>query len=592
MQKLSSGFLLALLLVFADLAWGNPSVNVPLGHWGYGFIERCEVRGLLHGLGDGIKPFSRMEMARALVAVEVKDGNEEGLTRVDREQLRLLMEEFADECASLKKVGENRGSPSAYLRPWKGPGPQFTYRHEQGEAAVDLLFRQQTDLFSGMGRDETERVFRSRMGGTVRGHLRERVGFYISFEQSVEQGSRTYYLRDDVFERRLEVPQLKGNRVDFHEGKAYLTFALPFCDVEFGKDDVAWGPGAEDQLGLSDNAPSFDMLRVRARYGVFKLVSIAGVLQPCPDRPDSPLCQGMGDPDESYVVNHMTRRLDREKYLAAHRLEAALAPWIDLGFQEVVVYGDRGPEMTYLNPIMFYWAAQSYLGDKDNLMMGIDVDIHPGKGWRMYLAYVVDDLKKLKVFSDDFANKFSLQAGLQWVDPLGLKDLDLRAEYVRIEPWIYTHKFPINTFRHFDSPLGHALGPNSDSWQGRITHRMSRDLSLGIEVSRIRHGNNELLDDGSIRNVGGDLHLGWRPGDERENKEFLDGRLSRRTRLGARMELRVWPDLLVEAAYGYEWNHNVPLPPRWGDNGTLNKRTGYGDGEQHLFQFDLRFHYF
>ena len=592
MQKLSSGFLLALLLVFADLAWGNPSVNVPLGHWGYGFIERCEVRGLLHGLGDGIKPFSRMEMARALVAVEVKDGNEEGLTRVDREQLRLLMEEFADECASLKKVGENRGSPSAYLRPWKGPGPQFTYRHEQGEAAVDLLFRQQTDLFSGMGRDETERVFRSRMGGTVRGHLRERVGFYISFEQSVEQGSRTYYLRDDVFERRLEVPQLKGNRVDFHEGKAYLTFALPFCDVEFGKDDVAWGPGAEDQLGLSDNAPSFDMLRVRARYGVFKLVSIAGVLQPCPDRPDSPLCQGMGDPDESYVVNHMTRRLDREKYLAAHRLEAALAPWIDLGFQEVVVYGDRGPEMTYLNPIMFYWAAQSYLGDKDNLMMGIDVDIHPGKGWRMYLAYVVDDLKKLKVFSDDFANKFSLQAGLQWVDPLGLKDLDLRAEYVRIEPWIYTHKFPINTFRHFDSPLGHALGPNSDSWQGRITHRMSRDLSLGIEVSRIRHGNNELLDDGSIRNVGGDLHLGWRPGDERENKEFLDGRLSRRTRLGARMELRVWPDLLVEAAYGYEWNHNVPLPPRWGDNVTLNKRTGYGDGEQRQFQFDLRFHYF
>lgn len=592
MQKLSSGFLLVLLLATTQRSWADPSVNVPLDHWGYGFLERCEARGILRGIGNGIKPFSRMEMARALVAVEEGDETQGRLTGIDREQLRLLMREFADECASLKRAGQQRESPSSSLRPWRGPGPQLRYQHEQGEAVVELLFRQQTDLFSGMGRDETERIFRTRLGGTVRGHLQNRVGFYISFQQSVEQGSRSYFLRDDVFERRIEVPQLKGNRVDFHEGKAYLTFALPFCDVEFGKDDVSWGPGPKDQLGLSDNAPSFDMLRLRAQFGVFKLVSIAGALRSCPDRPDSPLCQGMSDPDESYIVNHMSRLLDREKYLAAHRLEAALAPWIDLGFQEVVVYGDRGPEVTYLNPVMFYWAAQSYLGDKDNLMMGFDVDIHPGKGWRMYLAYVVDDLKKLKVFSNDFANKFSLQTGLQWVDPLGLKNLDLWAEYVRIEPWIYTHKFPINTFRHFDSPLGHALGPNSDCWQGRITHRLSRDLSLITELSRTRHGDNELLADGSVRNVGGDLHLGWRPGDERDSKKFLDGRLSRRTRLGARVELRVWPDLLFAAAYGYEWNHNVPLPPRWGDNIALTKRTGYGDGHQQQFQFDLRFHYF
>ena len=112
-----------------------------------------------------------------------------------------------------------------------------------------------------------------------------------------------------------------------------------------------------------------------------------------------------------------------KKYLAAHRLEVALAPLARLGvFRKVVVYGDRGLEPSYVNPLMFYWAAQSHLGDKDNLLMGIDLDIHPGRGRRYYLAYVVDDLKKARIFSDDFANKFSLQAGMLWVDPLGLAD--------------------------------------------------------------------------------------------------------------------------------------------------------------------------
>jgi len=592
MHKLSRWVGLLLLLLLAGETRGNFSTNVPLGHWAYGFVERCEARGRGRGLGDGIKPFTRLEMARVLLAIATTAKKGAELTRVDREQLCLLQEEFRTEYEQLGGEVGKATVPTSRLGRLRRLRPRLRYRHAQGEAQFDLLFRQQTDLFGGRGREETERIFRTRLGGTVRGHFREKVGFHIGFEQALENGSRTYSIRDDVFERRLELPQLKGDRADFHEARAYLTFALPFCDVEFGKDQAAWGPGPEDNLGLSSNAPSFDMLRLRARYGAFKLVSIAGALRPCPDRPDSPVCWGTADSAASYGVDGISRRLEREKYLAAHRLEVALASWIDLGFQEVVVYGDRGVEISYLNPVMFYWAAQSYLGDKDNLMMGIDVDVHPGRGLRLYLAYVVDDLKKLRVFSNDFANKFSLQAGMLWVDPLGWGDADLRAEYVRIEPWIYTHKFPINTFRHFDAPLGHALGPNSDCWQVELTRRFSRDLGVILELSRTRHGDNELLADGSIRNLGGDLHLGWRPGDEREKKKFLDGNVSRRTSLGGRLSWRLGPHLLAEAGYTYEWGNNVPLPPRWDPNVALPNRTGYGDGGQQHFGFDLRYHYF
>lgn len=577
LKKLSSiGYL---LLVLAARGGADPSVNVPLDHWAYGFVERFEARGALHGIGDGIKPFSRQELARALSAIAAQQQGLE-LSRVEREELRLLQEEFS---AELRELG-------AAVPQVQGEG-LYRYTCPQGQVQADLLARQQTDLFAGRGRQEKERVFRNRIGGLVRGDFMGQVGYRLSFLQSREQGSRTYGLRDEVYERRLETPQLKGDLVDFHEGMAYLTFSLSSVEVELGKDEVSWGPAPDDNLGLSHNAPSFDMMRLRAHYGALKLVSIAGFLRPCPDRPDSPVCGGGdGDEEASYIVDGTARTLEREKHLAAHRLEVALAPWLDLGFQEVVIYGDRGLEPTYLNPIMFYWAAQSYLGDKDNLMMGVDADLHPGWGVRAYFAYVVDDLKKARIFSSDFANKFSFQTGLLWVDPLGQPDTDLRAEYVRIEPWIYTHKFPINTFRHFDAPLGHSLGPNSDRWQVGLKRRFPGGWGTEIGFSHIRRGDNELLPDGSIRNVGGDLNLG--PGGEaRARKKFLDGQLSRRTQLEGRVWWRVRASLFAEAGYGYEWGQGVPLPPRWGPGVALQNRTGYGDGAQQHFRFELRYGY-
>jgi hypothetical protein len=563
------------LLALSAGVWADASVNVPLDHWGYGFIERFEARGVLRGTGDGIKPLSRREMADLVGAIDQARGRGLELSPVDAEELALLRAELDD-------AGAPRAAPGA------GQG-LYRYQNPQGRLWVDGLVRQQTDLFSGRGRGRLERIYRNQVGGVVQGDFMGKAGFRISFAQSREQGSRQYLLRDDVFERRLELPQLKGGLADYHEGTAYLTFSWAFLEVELGKDEANWGPGPRDNLGLSNNAPSFDLIRLRARHGSLKLVSLTGFLRPCPDRPDSPLCGGEGDLQASYIANGTARTLEREKRLAAHRLEWAAAPWLDLGFQEMVIYGDRGLEPTYLNPLMFYWAAQSYLGDKDNALMGVDADFHPGHGVRVYWAYVVDDLKKARIFSSDFANKFSLQAGALWVDAFGLRDTDLRGEYVRIEPWIYTHKYPINTYRHFDAPLGHSLGPNSDRWLVELTRRFPKGLGAGLSLSRTRHGDNEVLPDGTIRNVGGDLHLGWRPGDEREKKTFLAGRVSRRTAVGGRAWWRLRNQVSLAVGWEYEWGEEVPLPPRWGPGVALENRTGYGEGGQGHLSLDLRY---
>ncbi len=573
-----------LCLLYAAQAQADRTVNVPLEHPLYAFVERFEARGVLGYQVGGIRPYTRQHMADMLRSIRTAVDGGWAISQTER----VLLERFEDEWAFELGKAQPQG---ATARARYGL-PPFAYRADEGELLADLLFRQQTDRFSGRGRRGSERIFRNTAGGIVRGHVGQYLGFRMSFAQTREQGTRTYTWRDQVFQRRLEVPQLKGTLTDYHEAIAYVTVGLPHVNVEFGKDEAMWGPGRFDNLGLSHNAPSYTMLRLRSTLGAFRLVSIAGALRPCPDRADSPLCRGMADPVDSYIVNGQSRVLERPKYLAAHRLEVALASWVDVGFHEVVVYGDRGVEPTYLNPLMFYWAAQSHLGDKDNVMMGFDIDVHPGGNRRYYLSYVIDDLKKAAIFSDDFANKFSLQAGMFWVDPPLLRDGDLFVEYVRIEPWIYTHKFPINTFRHFDAPLGHALAPNSDRLALAIEKRFGPNRMLRLLAQRSRHGDNEVLADGSIRNVGGDLHYGWRPGDERTNKAFLDGVVQRRTLVQLSGSWRIGGQVAVELGYGKEWGESVPLPPNWGSAVPLARRTEWGDGVQDHLYFDLRYRHF
>ena len=553
----------------------DSSSPVPLDHEVYPLLERLESRGWVQGLNDGMRPLSEARVSQLLQEAAEKAT----LSGMDRERVEELISVFAAPDAG---IGIRRAAP------WSDP-PLIRYDAEQGWLELDLLARQQTDVFSGR-RDKSEWILRNRLGATVRGRLGDEVGFRVSFEQTREEGARRdYEIRSDVFEPRREAVQLKESLADYHEATGVISFgAGSLVDVVAGKGQVMWGPAPDDNLGLSANAPTYDMILLKSRLGMLRFEHLAARLRPCPNRPDAPVCGGVGE-SGSYIVNHMTRSLERDKYLAGHRLEISPRPGIDIGFQEVVIYGDRGPELAYLTPFMFFWAAQSYLGDKDNVMMSLDVEVRPRPGWQFYAAYAIDDLKKLKILSDDFANKFSLQAGFLWTDPLGLANTDARAEYVRIEPWIYTHKFPINTFRHFDAPLGHSLGPNSDRWRASIDRRWHRHLSTRLRWSYARHGDNELLPDGTIRNVGGDLHFGWRPGDDREAKEFLDGIRAIRHTIGVDVDWRILPRLRVVTQAEWESGTNVPLPPRWQQGVPLIERTGYGDGRQIHLAIDLRY---
>ena len=116
------------------------------------------------------------------------------VTAIDRQRIRRLLEELGHGRPREEAAGLDAG--------WPAQGaPPLRYSTDRGELFGDLLLRQQTDLLAGRGRDGTEGIYRNRIGGVVEGGLVDRIGFRIALEQTREQGSRRYLLRDDLLGR-------------------------------------------------------------------------------------------------------------------------------------------------------------------------------------------------------------------------------------------------------------------------------------------------------------------------------------------------------------------------------------------------------
>ena len=98
--------------------------------------------------------------------------------------------------------------------------------------------------------------------------------------------------------------------------------------------------------------------------------------------------------------------------------------------------------------------------------------------------------------------------------------------------------------------------------------------------------------DGEVFNVGGDLHRGWRPGDDRTVKKFLDGNLHMWSTWSVEAHWRIQSQLKLKLSYRTERGENVPLPPRWGNNVALQHRTGYGNGSSRNLSVSMHYGHF
>jgi len=511
------------------------STYVPLNHWVYQFVERFEARGVIHGVLNGSRPFSRDEMTRYLRQIEKSAEQGASLNSVEQEQFNFLKLEFSEEFSALTGLEsshfvtrieriKNSGFPGKIL-------PKFIYRNNRNmlnfseepfRLYIDPVFYQQILSANSDSLTGAERVFERTHGFKMRGNLGSHIGFHFDFRDSKEWGSRSYPKQFDISLQGLGFVNGYGSHIWHDETNAYLMFKLPYMQLMLGKDWNYWGPGANGALGLSDNATSFDQIKLQSRVWRLKFTWLLGSLRTFPR-----------------IINADGKT--NPKSMVAHRLEIDVAKWLDVGLYEMVVFGNRRFELAYINPINFYRSAEHFVGDDDNASMGVDVEFLLIPNVKLYGELYVDDLSTSKS-GNYFGNKTGLLVGGLWVDAFQLPNLNVRVEYARTRPYLYTHRNAINTYTHFNTGLGHKIGPNAELFTASLKYQFSRRLQIAASFERFRHGAN--LVEQNINN-GGDITRPFTENDF-EIARFLAGSLESRRQLGFEVKYEVFRNFFFQ----------------------------------------------
>lgn len=489
--------------LFSPVAFAQ-SVNLSLEHWGYNFLARMEAKGLFGSYELRVRPVPRAHLAEIvehIYAQAIK--NPSLLSQTDWRLLEQLMGDLSDELSARNKFPKNL-QREKHL---------FKIDDKAGTVYGDLVGWQ--SIISNRGRQFSpdQLLSETTLGGQLRGQIGKTIGFFAEARNSMTRGEER---DDESFNPDEGSPVVTSGAGVFRDrATAYFVWDSPWLRLEGGKDEFDWGPGYHSGAALTRNAPPADNIRLSVRFKRCKFSFLHAWLR-----------SGLG-----------------AKYLAAHRLDVHVLRGLYLGLSETVVYGNRNIEPSYLNPLMLYHVAEHHLGDRDNNNMAFDVTFTRLANVTLYGEWFIDDMTTTKIGSNYFGNKFAWVFGAQWSDPIKLKNIDLKAEYSRISPYVYTHWDSINIYTHYDKLLGHWLGPNADSFFLEIGWQTSRDFRIEVSAEHVRKAE-------------GEANTITRPA-EGDKQDFLHGTVEKRNLVGVRLLDQIRRDMFVALSYTYRDTQNI-----------------------------------
>jgi hypothetical protein len=501
--------LLGLLLAAgAAPAPAQPEI-VPAEHPVYTFLHQQRVHGRLPEYRHEWRPLGRGQIAALLVSVRVRTDGGRGLDGASAGWLRLFHEELHEPPGSIEAVftpGEGG------LRVPRGRDTRkFLLYHREPDWRVALSAIGQAQL---RVLDEGTALYGVAFvpEGILEGNYRQTVGFYSGTFNGFTIGGDTRVLQADPQLAPLYyigiAPVPQGN---FDRSTASVRVANRTFSAEIAHARLIGGASFSAPVILSENADYFSFLRLGIDTRAVQYAFVHGALGE-----QSRFVEG---DDGGGVL------LGPQRYLALHRLTVNPWRWLQLAFTEAVVYGQRGPELAYLNPVYPLKPAEHALWDRDNANFALEAVVRPVAGVEAYGTFFATDLDTRRLGQGSYNNKWAWQVGVGGAlgPALGW------AEYTRVEPFMYTHRFNLdgsyyNSLTHNGFGLGHPLGPNADQWAAGLQTWLPGRLRGEVSARYVRRGENYVdPETGELVNVGGDIRDGRQPPFTEFTKRFLRG---------------------------------------------------------------------
>ena len=346
------------------------------------------------------------------------------------------------------------------------------------------------------------------IGGDIRGTFLNHFGFVLRGTNGDVFGNR------EVAKLRPDIAQNFKYNLDpaaafFDETEGYLTADYEMFRIKFGRERMRIGYGPIKSI-IDDNAPPFDYLGFNIKYHFFTFSYFHGQL----------LGNSYFQPDS---INGGIQVV-AQKYIGYHRIGFNLSDAVNFGAGEIIIYGDRPLDLSYLNPFAFYKSVEHSNQDRDNSLLFFDFNNKSIKGLKIYSTLLIDDIDFSKIGTSWYGNETLFDLGLYSANLYKFLPLDFKLEYTRIDPYVHTHRTGNSNFTNLGYNLGSILKPNSELFLGEINYQFTYRLNLSASFTYILHGANPIGQNGTIINVGGDEALGHRIFDS-NNAKLLDGDL-------------------------------------------------------------------
>jgi hypothetical protein len=183
----------------------------------------------------------------------------------------------------------------------------------------------------------------------------------------------------------------------------------------------------------------------------------------------------------------------RNKYGATHFLSWNATEWLNFGIFETVIFQpkdtllNRGYELEYLNPVIFFRPQEYAIGSSDNVLLGASFSAK----WKQHTAYgqlIIDEflLSEIKAKSGWWANKYGVQLGVKGRFKLKKERFFYRLEGNAVRPYTYAHLNSLQNYAHAGFTLAHPYGGNFAEILGEIKWKnkkwlLKTFLSYGIQ---------------------------------------------------------------------------------------------------------------
>ncbi len=460
--------------------------NLPVNDDNHILIDRYQIRsGRLSGdIFSTIKPYNRKYIAAFLHQLDSMDMS---LSRVDSFNLQYLKADNPEWYEG--PAGQSKKPILKHIYRDKA----VFYGYKKGNSVVYI--NPILGLFAGNEFSPSSSLLgHNTRGVVVRGHIAKKLGFYSSLiENQVKypQYFDAFVDSNVVFPGAGFLKPFKSDGYDFNIATGYFTFSpIKAVDLQFGHDKNFIGNGFRSIL-LSGFSREALFLKVNTRIGKISYVNI------------------FSEYTDAFSEFSGSENFGR-KYAAAHMLNVNITKNLNIGLMETVVFhrGDslsKGSyDLNYLNPIILYRSIEGANSAHDNMLVGLNFNAIIAKHLQLNGQLILDEFVFGRLLSNSgwWANKFGYQLGGKYIDALGIRNLDLQAEYNFVRPYTYSHREASQSYAHYNVPLAHPYGANFTEILGVIRYqplpRFTTTLTAfmittGVDTSGSNWGSNILL---------------------------------------------------------------------------------------------------